>query len=175
MIAPAQQVEQAARVEVQGLLVEAGLALHRYREAIPPEVREEMAQEATLRTLARPGVDTPAAFVRTVARHLALDHLRLERLRRAAHPDELAPSRDPLAAWERVDVVTLLRVLDRAPEHYRAVLLEWVDEDRPALFNRSGHLGRPQLWADPLERDRAYKMRERALLWVRRALRLEVA
>jgi RNA polymerase sigma-70 factor (ECF subfamily) len=94
---------------------------------------EDVVQETLLR-LHRAGdtVETPAAFVLTVATRLAIDHLRSARVRRERYvgewlPEPLVedPEGDPVQRAEMVESLSFafLAVLERLSPEQRAVLL----------------------------------------------------
>jgi RNA polymerase sigma-70 factor (ECF subfamily) len=94
---------------------------------------EDVVQEALLRLhRAGDGVESPIAFVSTVATRLAIDHLRSARVRREQYvgewlPEPLVedPEGDPAQRAEMVESlsVAFLAVLERLSPEQRAVLL----------------------------------------------------
>lgn len=138
--------------------------------AIPAAVREELAQEATLRTLAQPGVAHPRAFARQVARRLAIDwHRRGAEL--VALPAEPPAPGCPIA---RLEARSALRALARcaldAPRRHHEVLSAFgFDQSSMDEVVRDASSGPPG--DDPhRRRDRWYKRRRRALSWFRARL-----
>jgi DNA-directed RNA polymerase specialized sigma24 family protein len=135
---------------------------------IPRPVRDELAQETLLRTL-RLGdqpLDRPRAFVRRVARNLAVDWLR--RRRESALPDtETGHDRWQARTDARLDAQRVLRLLDRSPT-YREVLsrcfLEELEVDD--LVDAECAVDEPRHRV----RDRIYKRRARGLAQARSLL-----
>ena len=94
---------------------------------------EDVVQEALLRLhRAGEGIESPIAFVSTVATRLAIDHLRSARVRREQYvgewlPEPLVedPDGDPAQRAEMVESlsVAFLAVLERLSPEQRAVLL----------------------------------------------------
>ena len=157
------------------LLEAAGLSLSRFKHQIPESVRDELCQESVLRMLTRSEVLDPLAFVRRVARHLAIDWLR----RRYEVEMYDGIERMPGISWheqveEQIDLGRLRLALDAAPAPYReivqALLFEGVELEelvQKELLDR-GQEPSEQAWA--LARDAVYKRRSRALGWLRRKL-----
>lgn len=137
--------------------------------AIPPPIRDELAQEAALRTWQCAGVTDPAALASRIARNLAVDWLRRQRFVVPLEHD--VAGRDPWArADARLDVARALEALDRAPPTYRHVVSALYVEDRDV-----GELVDEETSADTLTarhraRDRIYKRRRRGLAWLRERL-----
>jgi hypothetical protein len=127
---------------------------------LPREIREELAQEAILRTLQAPNVQSPIRFAVRVARRLAIDTLRHSRSVRQWADRQVTPDTGETEEQmcEQVDHsrIDLQRLLAEAPPHHREALSQ--------LDDRVVDLGR-----DPVERDRLYKRRRRALAWARAA------
>lgn len=149
-------------MDTREVLAAAAAAVRTFR-SIPPAVQEELTQEATLRTLLRPGVLHPAAFARQVARRLAIDWHR--RAGEVPLPSGELAADDCLL--RRLEARALLRsVADHtaaAPRgHREAVALLVADECEPGDAADPG--------TDPLARDRWYKQRRRARSWLRDAL-----
>jgi|GEM_PF-6092934 len=153
MIADPAQLSADQDLSVDLLLGEAGLVLRRFHQ-LAVEAREDLAQEAVLRTL-EAGATNPAGFVRVTARNLAVDQLRRERRRRHEPLLELPTGVEAVSLDDQV--AELESLIARAPTCYGETL-------RTSLSDE------PVTWADPQARDAWYKRRERALDWARRKL-----
>lgn len=157
------------------LLQAAALSLSRFKHQIPESVRDELRQESVLRMLTRGEVLDPLAFVRRVARHLAIDWLR----RRYEVEMHDGIERMTAVCWheqaeEQIDLGRLRQILASAPAPYReivqALLFDGVELEElvhKELLDR-GQPRTEETWA--LARDAVYKRRSRALSWLRRAL-----
>jgi DNA-directed RNA polymerase specialized sigma24 family protein len=135
--------------------------------SVPACVRQELEQEARLRTLAATGIERPEAFARRVARNLAIDWLR----RRRTVPLEEERMEGARCVEERLDVLRLRAVLRSAPEGHRQVLVRlYLQEEAievlvAELAGGSREAVGERAWAKA--RDAVYKRRLRALGWVR--------
>jgi DNA-directed RNA polymerase specialized sigma24 family protein len=165
-----------AGADVDLLLEEAARTLSRFRHQIPACVQEELGQESVARVLAASSVLVPPAFVRRVARNLAIDWLRQRRQQEGHEDAELCPDRSWQQQVERHLEVERVRVaLAEAPAPYRRLLealvfdeLDVEDLVAAELLERGQEPGDPQRWG--LARDTVYKRRARALSWLRRRL-----
>jgi DNA-directed RNA polymerase specialized sigma24 family protein len=138
---------------------------------IPATVREEYAQEATLRTLVAREVVDPSRYAARVAKRLAIDWLR--RQDEALRPD--VSDVQEVSDWQRrvearMDLARVGAAIETAPRTHRETLvLLYVEEATLAEAVERRVAAEPG--ADPArERDRLYKRRTRALSWVRRLL-----
>lgn len=147
------------------------LAATRWR-SVPVCVRQELEQEARLRTLCAQGVECPEAFARRVARNLAIDWLRRSRM--VGLDDALQATHPALRAAPRehgFDLERLREVLRKAPQRHREVLARLYLQEDPvdALVAESLGASRDDVgeaaWGRA--RDAVYKRRTRALRWVR--------
>ncbi len=131
---------------------------------VPRVVREELAQEATLRTLAARDVREPGPFAGRVASRLAIDWLR--RSLEVPLGDDPVDARGEEARTDvLLDLSRVAAVVARAPRRHRETLQLLFLEDLTIdeLLAR-----RPLPPADRArERDRLYKRRRRALAWIR--------
>jgi DNA-directed RNA polymerase specialized sigma24 family protein len=139
-------------------------ALSGFAPRIPWCVLEELAQEATLRTLTR-AADNPRAFARRTAHNLAIDWLRRHR-DEPLDDDQGAP--DPWKASDaRLDVETLLAA---APARHRTLVarLYLHGEALEDLIEEEVGGSREDVaeaeWARA--RDVLYKRRRRSLAWL---------
>src|SRR5262245_17164806 len=135
------------------LLREAAMVLSRFRRQIPDCVQEELGQESVVRVLMARSVSVPLAFVRRVARNLAVDWLRQHRQQESHRGTELRPDR----SWQQqveqqLEVERVRAALSAAPETYR-VLLEatFFEEQDLENFISAELLGRggaddPESW-----------------------------
>lgn len=138
---------------------------------VPAAVREEYAQEATLRTLVAQNVAEPPRYAARVATRLAIDWLRRRGERGQAEVrdvQEASPWQDRVEA--RLELERVGRVLANAPATHRETLVLLCVEGTTmgeAVERRiAANPG-----ADPAhERDLLYKRRRRALSWIRAAL-----
>lgn len=165
-------------VPVRDLLEAAGRVVGGFRRQIPAAVGDELVQEAVLRYLKADGVREPRAFVRRVARHLAIDHLR--RSREVA----VAELPDVDSGWQHrtdtdLDVQRVIRILQRAPDAYRRTIEALVFQGRSVEdLVEDEVVARGEDPRDPACRARArdvvYKRRTRAYGWIRLTLRDDV-
>lgn len=131
-------------------------------------VREELAQEATLKTLTATGVLQPGRFAAKVARRLAIDLLR----RRAEVLVADVSDQDEGCAWQRwvearLELAWVRAALVVAPRIHRETVTQLYFEDRTL-----GELVELRIAADPSadrsrEQDLLYKRRRRATGWLR--------
>jgi DNA-directed RNA polymerase specialized sigma24 family protein len=166
--------ENIAVNQVELLLAEVAMVLSRFRHRIPECVRQELGQESVTRALAASAVRVPPAFVRRVARNLAIDWLRGQL--GESEDSELLPGSD----WQRqveehLDLERVRSALSSAPAPYRTLLEALVFEARDLeelisaeMLERGHDPGDPVSWG--LARDAVYKRRTRALAWLRRYL-----
>ena len=139
----------------------------RYR-AVPVCVRQELEQEARLRTLSAEGVDCPTAYARRVARNLAIDYLR----RRRTVPFEEGQLACP-SSWreEALDLRRLAVLLPLAPASHREVLTRLFLREESVSAMVAEVAGGPRKAVDEATwsraRDAVYKRRRRALTWLR--------
>jgi hypothetical protein len=138
--------------------------LSRFVHQIPPQILDELAQEAVLRLWCAQGVHEPCAFVRTVARRLAISHLRRAREIPSAELPERVTSEDHLE--DAIDAGRARALLEGAPEPYRRVLEALVLEERTVDELVRGEDGAARRRA----RDLVYKHRARGLSWLSQAL-----
>jgi DNA-directed RNA polymerase specialized sigma24 family protein len=142
-------------------------ALRGYR-TVPDAVREELAQEATLRTWQAAGVRDPARFAARVARRLGIDWLRRRAERGLTDLSEVQDAAD----WQRrvearLDLECVRAAIEGGPRlHRETLLLLFVQEltieeavDERLRFAPDGDRA--------LERDLLYQRRTRALTWIR--------
>lgn len=138
---------------------------------LPVQVREDLAQEASLRTLLAERVVHPARFAAQVAAHLAIDCLRRK-------TEVLLPDAGELTAtcpWEarveaHLDWERVRRIIGAGPSGHRETLRVLFVEDT-SLAEVVERTVRANPGADPhVERDRWYKRRKRALTWFRAAV-----
>jgi DNA-directed RNA polymerase specialized sigma24 family protein len=132
-----------------------------FSRRIPWCVLEELAQEATLRTLQVPA-DNPAAFARRTARNLAIDWLRRQREEAL---DEQHAGGDP---WQVSDArLDVEAALSRAPARHRTLLarLYLREESLADLVAEEVGGSREQVGEDVWGRgrDALYKRRRRSL------------
>lgn len=130
-------------------------------------VREELAQEATLKTLTAAGVLQPARFAAKVARRLAIDLLR----RRTEVLVADVSDQDEADAWQRrvearLELAWVRSTLAAAPRCHRDTVRELYFEDRTL-----GELVELRLADDPRAdrgrvQDALYKRRRRATEWL---------
>jgi DNA-directed RNA polymerase specialized sigma24 family protein len=161
--------------EVELLLEAAAAVLSRFRHQIPPCVQEELGQESVARVLTASEVLEPPAFVRRVARNLAIDWLRQQRQQGGGDIELVQDS-----AWQqrvegRLELERVRAALDEAPGPYRALIEALVFEELELeqiitreLLERGQDPSDPGRWG--LARDAVYKRRARALAWLRRRL-----
>jgi hypothetical protein len=146
------------RAEPTAILEAARWGLRSWRGRLPAEALEDLAQEAVIRALA-PGVETPRGFAVIAGRRLAIDHYR--RLRARPHVELRRTLSGGAGGIDEAELWMDLRVLERAlmgaPPRHAEILHELIDTAIDA----------PRHWDDPLERDRWYKRRDRALAWAR--------
>jgi DNA-directed RNA polymerase specialized sigma24 family protein len=144
-------------------------ALRGFR-SVPHAVREELAQEAALRTWSTPGVRDVRGFAAQVARRLAVDWIRRAGARGAAWTDlspvpELSPWQQRIEA--RMDLDRVWALLARAPGLHRDTLLRFAVEgstvDELLAAEPGATAPREQ------RRDLLYKRRRRAVAWIREA------
>jgi DNA-directed RNA polymerase specialized sigma24 family protein len=145
----------------------AARALRSFR-TMPESVREELTQEAALRTWLRPGVRDPARFAAKVARRLGIDWVRRSPERPLSEVCEVPEPADwqhRVEAW--LDLEHVRVAIERGPRLHRETL--------GLLFLRELTIDEAvdeRLRAAPggdraLERDLLYKRRTRALTWIR--------
>jgi DNA-directed RNA polymerase specialized sigma24 family protein len=148
-------------VDSREVLAAATAVLRTFR-SIPLAVREELAQEATLRTLVQPDVVHPPAFARQVARRLAIDWQR--RTGEVPLPDHDLAIEDGLL--RQLEARALLRCLAAytatAPRGHREAVARLVADECDR--------GATPAPVDPLERDRWYKQRRRTRTQLREQL-----
>lgn len=143
----------------QGLLRQTGS--RRALRYLPRQDREEIAQEAVTRTIEAENVRRPRAFAMRVARNLAIDLCRQQRARLRAAGRLVEP--DPVEPAEVVDARhDVAALLEAAPETHAEMLEVLLDE----RFDETH--------STPVERDRQYKRRSRALTWARQTLEDDV-
>jgi hypothetical protein len=140
-----------------------------FQRQIPRCVREDLAQEAVVRTWAHPDVRCPSSFSRRVARNLAFDWLR------QAQHDELREDCTQVSPVEpRHDALRLARCLGRAPARVRELVRRHYLDDEPWERLIDDEAGGPRdrvgerRWGQA--RDALYKRRRRGLSWLRQAL-----
>jgi len=138
-------------------------ALSGFAPRIPWCVLEELAQEATLRTLHR-GADNPRAFARRTAHNLAIDWIRRHR-EEPLEEHHRAP--DPWASRNaRLDVRSILA---DAPARHRILLTRLFLHEEPLEDLIEEEVGgcREQVPAAEWNRarDLLYKRRRRSLAW----------
>ena len=138
-------------------------ALAHFR-TVPREVREDLAQEAALRTWQTPAVRHPERFATLVARRLAIDWLR----RRLDVPTGYVADVPEVAPWQcQIEARLVLRVVGaaiaRAPRLHRETLLLLYVEEQAIEDVVAGEEG--VAWAR--QRDLMYKRRRRAVSWLR--------
>ena len=163
-------VPPRAAPPVPTVLRSAAASLARFR--MPWQVREELVQEATLRTLAARDVRDADRFVRGVGRRLGIDWMRQSVRERCVEVEE-APERSP---WEDrvqsdLDYHRARVALEGAPPSYRRTLVALYVEERTVeevVTELAGAAGSTE------DRRRAknlvYQRRIRALRWLRTRL-----
>ena len=137
--------------------------------SVPREVREDLAQEAALRTWQAPAIRHPDRFASLVARRLAIDWLRRRLdvdVANACDVAEVAPWQRQVEA--RLTVRAVLATIAGAPRLHRETLqLLFLDEhdiDEVLLAAGVDEDARGRM------RDALYKRRSRATAWLRSRL-----
>ena len=156
---------------VPTVLRSAAASLARFQ--MPWQVREELVQEATLRTLAARDVRDADRFARGVGRRLGIDWLRRSGRERCVDELEEAPERSP---WEDrvqsdLDYHRARVALEGAPPSYRRTLVALYVEERTVeevVTELAGAAGSAE--ARRRARDLVYQRRIRALRWLRSRL-----
>lgn len=150
--------------EALQILTEARLQAHRWRDSLPRELLDDLAQEATIRAVLAPDIENRTAYVRVVLRHLAISFWRTEKRHRQRRNDprplELVDPTAPIRTVEaRHDFQALQERFELKP-HFAEILALMLDEDR---WNEVRNV-------DPGARDRMWKKRDRAFEWARHEL-----
>lgn len=143
----------------------AGRALRRC-PAVPTPVREELAQEAFLRTWTAVGVRDARAYAAATALRLAVDWLRRER--RTTHGADLSEVAE-VACWQdraeaSLDLRRVEATVAAGPATHRATLVALCWEERTV----EELVGSGRGWRR--RRDALYKRRRRAAAWIGRVL-----
>jgi DNA-directed RNA polymerase specialized sigma24 family protein len=154
------------RDEIAAIALRAATKTLRRFRGIPWPVRQELAQEAALRTWLSAGVRNPATFAGCVATRLAIDWLRRRARAREVGAGELPVLPESVSWSGRVEAaLDLERVYARiadAPGVHRETLVAYVE----GLTIEEMLATRPA-GARGLARDVLYKRRRRALEWIR--------
>ena len=161
----------AHRDDFERLQAAATAQLTRFHK-IPASVREELVQEALLRTWHSPGVHHPRAFVCRTAQNLAISWLRRSRHRERPSPVVLEDAADTWVQQieARMDLERVAAQVRSAPPSYRQMLVCVLDEvSIPTLVRAELGLSEDQAertaWVQ--RRDALYKRRRRSLAWLR--------
>jgi DNA-directed RNA polymerase specialized sigma24 family protein len=138
---------------------------------IPEAVREEIVQEAALRTWIAREVRVPTAFAACVARRLAVDWLRGQRRTGGVALEEVDPAE--VQPWQRrtearLELERVGAALATAPALHRETLVALVVEERTVEDVLESRGVSRESWGQ--ERDALYKRRTRAVIWLRSAL-----